>query len=64
MEIIHDNSKIIYSSAKNYNFLRGKIINFNGNKYIYILNALKSNDKRGRIEKIELNGMISKTIGN
>lgn len=54
IEIIYGNSIITYNSSNNYNFLRGRIMNFKGRVYIYILSGLKSNDKRGRIEKMEL----------
>ena len=55
IEIIYGNSIITYDSPKNYNFLRGKIVDHNGKIYIYILSALKADVKRGRIEKMELN---------
>lgn len=54
IEIIYGNSISTYDSPKNYNFLRGKIVNHNGKIYIYILSALKADVKRGRIEKMEL----------
>lgn len=54
IEIFNGNNIITYNPSKNYNILRGKIMNFKGNMYVYILNALKSNDKRGKIERMEL----------
>lgn len=56
IEIIYGNNIVTYNSTEKYDFLRGRIMNFKGKVYIFILNALKSDDKRGRIEKIELSG--------
>lgn len=54
IEITYEKSRIIYNPVENHNFLRGKIMNINGDIYIYILSALKSNEKKGMIEKKKL----------
>lgn len=56
VEIIHGNSKTIYSPAENYNFLKGRIMGVSGDKYFFLLSALKSDDENSKIEKIKLNG--------
>lgn len=55
IEIIYDNNKFTYNAEKDYIFSRGKIVNFDGKTYMYILSALKSNNMKGKIEKMGLN---------